>query len=244
MSVKTGSSVAAETGGQHGAAGRSFLRRNALVLTMAAVLTAVIVASTLTWAAQTRAVEAQGTRISELEVQLQTTQRQKAEQVDEDVLQSLGISQSRIEADEPIIARFVETAFTWDSGLAYEEARVDLKDRYDLAEEDPFLTDFMPPSRFNEDSSGKRYYYIDSQGMNSAVSGDPDIEVVKVTADEYTYAVFVELAITSDAVTQNGSSSAEVTAERTMLLFVTVDADGGLHDISGVPASGSTRHSA
>ena len=56
MSVKTGSSVAAETGGQHGAAGRSFLRRNTLVLTMAAVLTAVIVASTLTWAAQTRAV--------------------------------------------------------------------------------------------------------------------------------------------------------------------------------------------
>lgn len=225
------------------AARPGFARRNALVLVVAAVLVAVTAGTALIWGSQRGALGAQEQRISGLEERIQDAERARSEQIDQNMLESLGISQSRAAGDATIIDRLVTTAFTWDSGLAYESAREDLKERYALSEDEPFLTQFMPPSRFNEDDSGKRYYYIDTQGMNSSVSGEPDVEVVKVRADEYTYAVLVDVSVTSDAVTQNNANPARVTAQRTMLLFLTVDAEGNVSGLSGVPASGSTRHS-
>lgn len=229
--------------GDAAAARPGFARRNALVLVVAAVLVAVTAGTALTWGSQRGALEAQEQRISGLEDRVRAAERAKSEQIDQNMLESLGISQSRATGDATIIDRLVMTAFTWDSGLAYESAREDLKERYALSEDEPFLTQFMPPSRFNEDDSGKRYYYIDTQGMNSSISGEPDVEVVKVRADEYTYAVLVDVSVTSDAVTQNNTNPARVTAQRTMLLFLTVDAEGNVSGLSGVPASGSTRHS-
>lgn len=220
-----------------------FARRNALLVAVAALLAIIVVVIGLTWGSQRGALNAQQARISTLEDQLTNTETKKSEQVDQNLLESLGVSQGRIGADALVIGRLVKTVFTWDSGRAYESARTDLKERYGLSEDEPFLQQFMPPSRFNEDSSGKRYYYIDTQGLNSALSDAPDCEVVKVSAGQYTYAVLVEVAITSDAVAQNQASPDRVTAHRRMLLFLTTNADGDVSGLSGIPTSGSSRHS-
>ncbi|MFI9629329.1 hypothetical protein [Streptomyces sp. NPDC052042] len=215
-------------------------RRNAWVLAVAAALVLVAVLTGLTWAGQRTALETQESRIGELEGQLKAAQLKNSERVEKDVLESLGVSRKRLDADARIITSLVTTAFTWDSGEAYEQARTRLKDKYGLAEDGPFLKDFMPSSRFNEDDTGKRYYYIDTAGMRSAVGDDPDIEVVKVSAGDYVYAVLVDVAVTSSAVERNDTPPGAITAHRRMLLHITVDAEGGVSGLSGIPASGST----
>lgn len=220
-----------------------FVRRNALVLVVAGVLAIVVTVTGLSWITRSSALDVQDQRIDELEDQLQAEELATSEQVEHNVLKALGVSQDRLAGDAMIIGRLVETAFTWDSGRAYEATREDLKERYNLGEDEPFLVQFMAPSRFSEDASGQRYYYIDTQGMNSALADEPDVEVVRVSADQYRYVVLVEVSITSDAVTQNNANPSRVTTQRTMLVFLTLDAAGDVSDISGVPANGLTRHS-
>jgi len=220
-----------------------FMRRNALVVGVAVLLVTAVTVTGLTWGSQRSALDQQQQTITGLQGQLASVGTAKSEQVEQDVMQSLGVSQSRIHDDTQIVDRLVKTAFTWDSGQAYEAARRDLKERYHLSEDEQFLKQFMPPARFNEDASGKRYYYIDTQGLNSAVNADADLEVVKVTADEYTYAVQVEVAVTSDAVSQNKVAPDRVKSYRTVLVYLTVDAQGKVSGLSAIPAGGSTRHS-
>ncbi|UKA48120.1 hypothetical protein LFT48_11620 [Arthrobacter sp. FW305-123] len=225
------------------APGPGFMRRNALVVGVAVLLVTAVTVTGLTWGSQRSALDQQQQTITGLQGQLASVGTAKSEQVEQDVMQSLGVSQSRIHDDTQIVDRLVKTAFTWDSGQAYEAARRDLKERYHLSEDEQFLKQFMPPARFNEDASGKRYYYIDTQGLNSAVNADADLEVVKVTADEYTYAVQVEVAVTSDAVSQNKVAPDRVKSYRTVLVYLTVDAQGKVSGLSAIPAGGSTRHS-
>ena len=225
------------------APGPGFMRRNALVVGVAVLLVTAGTVTGLTWGSQRSALDQQQQTITGLQGQLASVGTAKSEQVEQDVMQSLGVSQSRIHDDTQIVDRLVKTAFTWDSGQAYEAARRDLKERYHLSEDEQFLKQFMPPARFNEDASGKRYYYIDTQGLNSAVNADADLEVVKVTADEYTYAVQIEVAATSDAVSQNKVAPDRVKSYRTVLVYLTVDAQGKVSGLSAIPAGGSTRHS-
>jgi hypothetical protein len=220
-----------------------FMRRNALVVGVAVLLVTAVTVTGLTWGSQRSALDQQQQTITGLQGQLASVGTAKSEQVEQDVMQSLGVSQSRIHDDTQIVDRLVKTAFTWDSGQAYEAARRDLKERYHLSEDEQFLKQFMPPARFNEDAAGKRYYYIDTQGLNSAVNADADLEVVKVTADEYTYAVQIEVAATSDAVSQNKVAPDRVKSYRTVLVYLTVDAQGKVSGLSAIPADGSTRHS-
>lgn len=219
-----------------------FMRRNALVVGVAVLLVTAVTVTGLTRGSQRSALDQQQT-ITGLQGELASVGTAKSEQVEQDVMQSLGVSQSRIHDDTQIVDRLVKTAFTWDSGQAYEAARRDLKERYHLSEDEQFLKQFMPPARFNEDAAGKRYYYIDTQGLNSAVNADADLEVVKVTADEYTYAVQIEVAATSDAVSQNKVAPDRVKSYRTVLVYLTVDAQGKVSGLSAIPARGSTRHS-
>jgi hypothetical protein len=222
---------------------RGFFRRNLSVVVTAAVLTVVATVAGATWGSQHATLAEQEAQINDVEGHLTGIQKKNAEQVNADVMAALGVSQNRLSTDGERIKSLLSTIFTWDSGQSYEAARESLKSRFGLAEKETFLKSFMPPSRFNEDSQGRRYYYIDTVGLNSALGAEPDIEVVDVKAGVYTYAALADVEVTSDAVTQNKSSKVSVTAHRRALLFVTVDAQGKVSNLSGVPASGETRHS-
>ncbi|MEV0443616.1 hypothetical protein AB0I84_23660 [Streptomyces spectabilis] len=222
---------------------RGFFRRNLSALVAAAVLTVVATSAGATWSSQHAALAEQEAQINDVEEQLAGIQKKNAEQVHADVMAALGVSQNRLSTDGERIKSLLSMAFTWDSGRSYEAARKSLKSRFGLTENETFLKSFMPPSRFNEDSQGRRYYYIDTVGLNSALGEEPDIEVVDAKAGVYTYAILADVEVTSDAVSQNKASKASVTAHRRALLFATVDAQGEVSDLSGVPASSETRHS-
>ncbi|WP_338675872.1 hypothetical protein V1460_25105 [Streptomyces sp. SCSIO 30461] len=222
---------------------RGFFRRNVSVLATAAVLTVVATVASVTWSSQHAALAEQEAQVNDAEGHLAGIQKRNAEQVNADVMAALGVSRNRLSADSERIRSLLSMAFTWDSGQSYEAAREGLKSRFGLIESDMFLRSFMPSSRFNEDSQGRRYYYIDTVGLNSALGADPDIEVVDVKAGVYTYAALADIEVTSDAANQNKSSKASVTAHRRALLFVTFDARGKVSNLSGIPASGETRHS-
>lgn len=222
---------------------RGPFRRSLSALVTAAVLAVVATVASVTWSSQHAALAEQEAQINDVEGQLAGIKKKNAELVHEDVMTALGVSQNRLSTDGERITSLLSMALTWDSGQGYEAARESLKSRFGLTENEIFLKSFMPPSRFNEDSQGRRYYYIDTVGLNSALGADPDIEVVDVKADVYTYAVLADVEVTSDAASQNKASKASVTAHRRALLFVTVDAQGKASNLSGTPASGETRYS-
>ncbi|MEU7156132.1 hypothetical protein AB0A98_06760 [Streptomyces chrestomyceticus] len=222
---------------------RGFVRPNLWVLATAAVLSIVGTVAGVTWSSQQAALAEQRAQISDVEEHLAVIQKRDVERVNAGMMAALGVSQNRLNTDGERIKSLLSMAFTWDSGQSYEAARERLKSRFGLTENETFLKSFMPPSRFNEDSQGRRYYYIDTIGLNSALGEAPDIEVIDAKADVYTYAILADVEATFDAVSQNKASKASVTAHRRALLFVTVDAQGKVSDLSGVPASGETRHS-
>lgn len=222
---------------------RGFVQRNTAVLLVAAVLVIALIAMAFSWLSGQSRLQDQQEQIVTLTEDLEGKKAAHSEQIDADLISALGVSRDRLERDEHLISGFVDTAFTWESGATYEEARQKLITSFDLSEDSTFLTEFMPPSRFNEDEDGTRYYYIDVNSLKSSVNDDLEAEVVEVSTTDYTYAVQVTVQVTSGAIDRGDNSPASVSTERRMLLLVTVDADGDLFDLSGVPASGSTRHS-
>ncbi|WP_181273681.1 hypothetical protein [Brevibacterium oceani] len=222
---------------------QGFWRRNGWIVALAGVLAVALTATIWNAASQSSDLEAQEQRIEDLDDELASIQQANEEKIDDDAFAALGVDSGRATQDAQTITALLDAAFTWDSGKGYETARADVKETYGLSEDGPFLTDFMPPSRFNEDSEGTRYYYIDSEGLNSKLGGEPQVEVVSVRADVYRYAVIATASMSTDAVEKNDSIPAEVQADRKMLLFVSIDGDGKITELSGVPASGSIRHS-
>ena len=220
-----------------------FARRNALLLALVAFLAVALGFAALSTLNQRRALASQQQEIQSLDAKRRQLEIANAERIERDSLSALGFSRARVTEDTQKLTQFAKTAFTWDSGKAYEDAREKLKSQYGLTEENPFLSEFLTPSRFNEAPSGERYYYLDSEGLNASVGDDIKVDVRKVSADEYSYAVTVDVNITSDAVNQNNANSAQVTAVQRMLLFVTIDGTGTLSNLSGASADGSTRQS-
>lgn len=224
----------------------SFWARNIWVLLAAGIVLAVALGVALTNLGHTRSEEKQEARVGELEGQLRLAKQRQAEAVDTNTLEALGISASRVKDDGAAIREMLDTAFNWNSGEAFEEARESLKRRFHLSESDDFLLNFLPPSRFNEDSSGKRYYWVDSVGLNVEVKDGAQVEVVRVQGTSYQYAVLADLEFSSDftdTTGQHGNAALQPTTTRRVLLYVTVDGEGEFSGLHGIPATGLTRHS-
>lgn len=219
-----------------------FWARNWLLAVLAVLMVGAIVAVTLQARSDGAVIDEQETRMAQIRSEIRTAQLEREEEVEADVLATLGLSTSRLAQDAPIIDRFVDTAFTWTSGVDYELARTDLQEQFGLSASDPFLTEFMPPSSYNEDASGERYYTIDVLGMNSS-AGSMDISVVRAVADEYSYVVVAQMDLTSDDVLAGTNGTASSTAHRQVLLEMTLTGDGEITSVTGIPAEGEARSS-
>ncbi|WP_026820068.1 hypothetical protein [Arthrobacter castelli] len=226
--------------------GGVFRGRNLAVLVLVVLLLAAGLLAFSERASQVQALAAQQQKIDQLSSELKHQQQRNAEAAEQNAFKALGITASRLDEDAEVINSLLSMAFTWDSGLEYAQARQSLIERFNLNADGEFLSDFMPPAKFNQDAEGKRYYYIDAAGLNSAVGEDVDIELVKVRATEYRYAVLADIEVSSDApvkVDAQGEKQPVPTATRRLLLYVTVNGGGEVSDLSGVPASGTTRTS-
>lgn len=211
--------------------------RNGLPLALAALLAVAGTVAAIDSSSSASQIEEQERQISALSQQINQAEVEANQQVEEDLLAAVGVSRSRLDSDAHLIDSLLETAFTWESGQEYFSARDSLQEEFGLSNDGPFLTEIMPPARYNEDSSGQRYYQIDVLGVTSEFGG-ADIELASVAAGEYTYAVIASVDHSSTHI-REGSS----VAERRTLLHVTVDAEGEIAEISGFAPSGSSRHS-
>jgi hypothetical protein len=223
-----------------------FWARNRWVLLLGGLVAIGVVLAGANAAARSTTLAAQKSQIRSLEASSSHETQRKTDVSEKNGLEGLGVSASRIRTDTATIGQLLTIAFTWDSGEAYETARESLQDRFDLSERSAFLQTFMPPSRFNRDVNGKRYYYIDAVGLNSMLGRNIDAEVVAVTGTRYRYAVMADVVVSADGPAQTdgpGPSLPQSTATRRVLLYVTVDARGAVSELVGVPPSGSTRTS-
>ena len=214
---------------------QGFWARNRWVLALGAVVAIGGCLSGVTVADQAQTIASQTTQIAKLQQDVSSQEAQLAKATEQNATQALGVSDSRVKKDTAEIRQLLATAFTWDSGDSYETARETLKSRFDL-----------PPARFNQDNSGKRYYYLDATGLNSALGSNVDIEVVEVSATTYRYAVMADTEVGVDGPDQldgQGNPLPKSTATRRVLVLVTTDATGKLTHMIGFPASGAKRQS-
>lgn len=204
------------------------------------------VACGVTVANQRGAEQAQQTQIVKLKDTVALERDKAVRQVSEDMNKDLGISSTRLLKDEQMLRELLGTAFNWNSGESYENARETLQRRYKVPEDSEFLTAFLPPSKFNEDGAGKRYYWLDSIGLNAKIDeSKAQIDVASVSGSTYVYLVSGTLEYSSDftdtTAKDGGLGNAEPRANRQVLLEVTVQGDGSLGSVTGIPASGQTK---
>lgn len=225
---------------------QGFWARNYWVLVLGAVVAVGGCLAGINAAGQSQAAATQTAQITQLQQDAAGRQAQLAQTTEQNAAQALGVSDSRVKKDTAEIQQLLSTAFTWDSGDSYETARETLKSRFDLTEEDAFLQSFMPAAQFNQDQSGKRYYFLDAIGLNSKLGSNVDVEVVEVSATNYRYGVMADTVVGANgsaAIDAQGNPMPKPTATRRVLIFVTTDATGKLTQMIGFPASGATRQS-
>lgn len=223
-----------------------FWVRNIWVIVLSVLLVLGGVFTGTNWASQESTIRKTSDTIVDLKSDIGKQQQLNREKVDENAFEALGITASRLDDDRSTIDSFMDTAFTWDSGATYDRARQSLQTRFKLSEDDRFLAEFMPPAQYNTDGDGNRYYYLDSVGLNSSYEDLRTFDVVKVTGTEYRYAATADLRMTADANVTEDKEGNQVYPEATtrrVLLYVTVDGQGRLSDLDGIPASGVTRTS-
>ncbi|MGY4541215.1 hypothetical protein ACVWY0_001124 [Arthrobacter sp. UYNi723] len=203
---------------------RAFFYRNALILLLAGVFVAVGISYAVVTNTQHTQVVTQEQEISELDAQMKTelaTARADQQAV---VDSALGTNAQRITADTELIRQFVKTAVTWKSGEEYTAARASLKRKYKLDEGSQFMKVYFQEPVFNTDTSGNKFYVVDTEGLNSNLSS-VDVKALGVAGTAYKYMVLADIGSSSN----DGKASATTTS----VIYLTLDGEGRMTDVSG-----------
>lgn len=203
---------------------RTFFYRNALILLLAGVFVAVGISYAVVTNTQHTQVVTQEQEISELDAQMKTelaTARADEQAV---VDGALGTNAQRITADTELIRQFLKTAATWKSGEEYTAARESLKRKYKLDEGSQFMKVYFQEPVFNTDSSGNKFYVVDTEGLNSNLSS-VDVKALGVAGTEYKYMVLADIG--------SASNDGKASATKTSVIYLTLDGEGVMTDVSG-----------
>jgi hypothetical protein len=206
---------------------RNFFYRNALLLILAAVFAASGIAFGVTATAQGSESAAQQRQIADLDAQMQT-RLAAAKATQQSVVDGAqGTDARRVAADTDTIRQFVRTVATWKSGAEYAAARESVMRRYRLTPDSQFMKVYFPEPVSNRDSSGKTFYAIDADGLNSSMS-TVDVRVLGVAGTAYRYMVLADIS--------SSSSDNKASASRTSVIYLTLDGEGAMSQVSGYAA--------
>lgn len=162
--------------------------------------------------------------LHERERELTARERQLLDESQQAYDELLGTDHGRIARDSEIIEELLDTALTWDDEDSYTLARESVMYHYDLDETSHFVQTYLQESPVNTDAAGNTYSYINAAGLNSKLGGI-DTQVLSVVRTDYRYLV----SVTAESVSNDGGS----TAANTSVVFVTIDGDGDISEISG-----------
>lgn len=207
---------------------RPFFYRNALILILAAVFAASGVTYAVTVSGHRAESASQQQQIADLDGQMQSklaAAKAKQQSVVDD---ALGTNDRRVTADTALIREFVRTVATWKSGEEYVAARESVMRRYKLAKDSQFMKVYFQEPVSNRDSSGKTFYAVDADGLNSNLA-TLDVKVLAVSGTAYRYMVLADIA--------SSSNDRKASASRTSVIYLTLDGDGIMSDVSGYAAA-------
>lgn len=198
------------------------------------VLAATAVTGAMTLSGQNAELEQQRVEISDLRAEVAGAMADAALTEQAAAASALGADPHRVREDSKHIMALALDAFSWDSEAAYNDARAGVTRIYDIPEDSGFLTTFLPPAPETRDADGNRYSYIDAAGLNSSV-GDVATRLLSVRGINYRYMTLVTV--------QSSSSDGMETAGNVATVFVTIDGDGAMSDVSGFAATERPRSS-
>jgi hypothetical protein len=208
---------------------RTFFYRNALMLILAAVFVASGIAYAVTVTGHQAESASRQQEIADLDAQMQTkltAAKAKQQSVVDD---ALGTNARRVTADTALIREFVRTVATWKSGAEYVAARESVMRRYKLSKDSQFMKVYFQEPVSNRDSSGTTFYAVDADGLNSNLS-TVDVKVLGVSGTAYRYMMMADIA--------SSSNDGKASASRTSVIYLTLDGEGVMSDVSGY-ASGA-----
>lgn len=213
---------------------RTFFYRNALLILLAGVFIIAGVSYFVVTGSQQEQVAAQDRQITELDQQMQARLKSARDEQQAVVDAALGTSAQRINNDTAVIRDFVKTVATWRTGEEYAAARESVIRKYKLKEDSQFLKAYFQEPVFNTDSSGNRIYYVDTQGLNSSLTS---MEVVPlgVSGTEYRYMVLADLG--------SSSNDGKASADKTSVIYLTMDGEGAMTNVSGFASVSGVRMS-
>ena len=210
---------------------RTFFYRNALPLILAAVFLASGIAYAVTVTAQHTTVAEQQREIADLDAQMQTKLAAAKTKQQSVVDNALGTNARRLTADTALIREFVSTTATWKNGAEYAAARESVMRRYKLATDSQFMRVYFQEPASNRDSSGKTFYAVDADGLNSNLS-TVDVKVLGVSGTAYRYMVLADIA--------SSSNDGKASATRTSVIYLTLDGEGAMSEVSGYASAAKT----
>jgi hypothetical protein len=213
---------------------RTFFNRNALLVILASVFIIVVIVFVMATTSQSDALAAEEQELSALSEEMNSQQGQAAVEREEVLDAALGFSDSRVNEDTQLVYDFVRTVVTWSSGEEYTEARESVVRKYALDEGSQFLQVYFPEPVFNTDSSGTRFYVVDTDGLNSSLAS---VEVLPmgVSGTAYSYMVLANVSANSN----NG----DATASKASVIYLTVDGEGVLSEVSGYASTSKSLRS-
>jgi hypothetical protein len=206
---------------------RAFFYRNALMLILAAVFVASGIAYVVTVTGHHAESASQQQQIADLDAQMQADRAAAKANQQAVVDDALGTNARRVTTDTALIREFVRTVVTWKSGEEYAAARESVMRRYKLTPESQFMKVYFQEPVSNRDSSGKTFYAVDADGLNSSL-GTVDVKVLGVSGTAYRYMVLADIA--------SSSNDGKASASRTSVIYLTLDSEGVMSEVSGYAA--------
>lgn len=207
---------------------RAFFYRNALLLLLAGAFLASGTAYVVTVTGHHATVSAQQREIADLDVRVQAELAAAKTRQQSVVDSAAGTSARRVAADTESIRQFVRTVATWSSGAEYEAARESVVRRYKLDKDSQFMKVYFQEPVSNRDSSGDTFYAVDAEGLNSHLAS-VEVKVLGVSGTAYRYMVLADIAASSN--------DGKATATRTSVVFLTLDGEGVMSEVSGYAAA-------
>jgi hypothetical protein len=203
---------------------RTFFYRNALLLLLAVVFVASGIAYAVTVAGQRVELAGQQHQVADLDARMQTrlaTAKAKQQAVVDGVL---GTNAARVKSDTERIRQFMTTVATWKSGADYTAARDSVVRKYKLGNGSQFMKVYFPAPVSNTDSSGKTFYAVDAEGLNSNLNS-VDVKPLSVAGTAYRYMVLADIS--------SQSNDGKASANRTSVIYLTLDGEGVMTEVSG-----------
>lgn len=213
---------------------REFLQRNVIVLLLAGLFTLSAVGYGLTLTNHQNQLGAQKQTIAELEGRMRAGVSESEEEQRAVVNDALGTDAARVAEDTAAITEFLGTVTTWESGQEYVEARESVMRRYGLDPRSQFMSTYFQEPVYNTDSSGNRFYVVDAEGLNSSLAS-VDVKVLGVEGTAYRYMVLTEIA--------SSSIDGKARATTTSVIYLTMDGEQVLSDVSGYASVAGARTS-